>query len=200
MFARVALALPIGVGLTMALLFLMHAMIAAERGKTDLQTSARIVDFVRIERTEVIATREQRPDRPEAPEQAPSMPKPATAEQFSSEIKVAMAGPKLGVHEAEIGGLNYAVSDGEYVPLVKVAPRYPIRAAQRRLEGYVIVEFVVTTSGAVRDVRVIESTSELFEEAAIEAASKFKYKPRVVDGQPIEVSGVKNKITFKLDA
>jgi protein TonB len=70
---------------------------------------------------------------------------------------------------------------------------------QRRLEGYVIVEFVVTTSGGVRDVAVVESSSEIFESAAMEAALKFRYKPRVVDGIAIEVAGVQNRISFRLD-
>jgi protein TonB len=87
-------------------------------------------------------------------------------------------------------------SDGEYLPIVKVAPVYPTRALQRRLEGYVIVEFVVTANGSVRDVAVVESSDAVFERAAIEAALKFKYKPRVVDGSPIEVAGVQNRITF----
>jgi len=33
----------------------------------------------------------------------------------------------------------------------------------------------------------------------LQAATKFKYKPRVVDGQPIEVPGVQNKITFLIE-
>jgi len=52
----------------------------------------------------------------------------------------------------------------------------------------------------VTNVTVVESSAPIFEEAAIEAAQKFKYKPRVVDGVAIEVSGVQNKITFKLNA
>ncbi len=43
------------------------------------------------------------------------------------------------------------------------------------------------------------STSSLFERAASRAVLKFKYKPRVVDGQPVEVSGVKTRITFKIE-
>jgi protein TonB len=128
------------------------------------------------------------------------MPQPNSGQEFSGAIQVAMAGPELELRNPDIGGTGFDVTDGEYIPIVKVAPRYPMRAAQRRLEGYVIVEFVVTASGAVRDVTVIESTSELFEAAAVEAALKFKYKPRVVDGQPIEVSGVQNRITFRLNA
>ena len=82
-----------------------------------------------------------------------------------------------------IGGVGFGVSDGEYLPIVKVAPVYPSRALSRGLEGYVIVEFTVMSTGAVRDVSVVESTSSLFERAATTAALKFKYKPRVIDGE-----------------
>jgi periplasmic protein TonB len=92
------------------------------------------------------------------------------------------------------------LSDGEYLPIVKVAPVYPALAASRGLEGYVVVEFTVTPAGTVRDVVVVESSSELFNQAAVEATHKFKYKPRVVSGRPVEVSGVRNKITFVVEA
>lgn len=200
MFTRIALAVPFGAAVTMGLLFSMHMMIDSGRGLSHTAAAARIVDFIRVERSEVAETRAARPDRPETPEPAPAMPQPGNAEGFDSEIKLALAGPEIGFGQAEIGGIGFGASDGEYIPLVKVAPVYPMRAAQRRLEGYVIVEFVVTASGGVRDVVVVESTSELFEQAAVDAALKFKYKPRVVDGQAIEVSGVQNKITFKLSA
>lgn len=199
MFARICLAVPVGVAVTAALLILMHTMIESGHGMLDAVT-VRSVDFVRVQRDEVVATREERPERPEAPERAPAMPEPSAAQAFSGAIQVAVAGPNLALTDTELGGVGFDVSDGEYIPIVKVAPRYPMRAAQRRLEGYVVVEFVVTTTGAVRDVVVVESTSEIFESAAIEAALKFKYKPRIVDGQPIAVSGVQNKITFRLDA
>ena len=34
--------------------------------------------------------------------------------------------------------------------------------------------------------------------AAVKAAKKFKYKPKVIDGNPVETAGVLNKITFEL--
>lgn len=92
------------------------------------------------------------------------------------------------------------LADDEYVPIVKVAPIYPALAASQGLEGYVVVEFTVTPAGTVRDVVVIESSNELFHQAAIEATHKFKYKPRVVSGRPVEVPGVRNKITFVVEA
>ena len=65
---------------------------------------------------------------------------------------------------------------------------------------FVIVEFTVTKQGAVRDPIVVEANpSGIFEQAAIDAAMKFKYKPRVVNGEATEVSGVQNRITFQID-
>ena len=47
---------------------------------------------------------------------------------------------------------------------------------------------------------VVESQpNRIFDRAATQAAAKFKYKPRVIDGEPIEVPGVQNKITFEIE-
>ena len=76
---------------------------------------------------------------------------------------------------------------------------YPRRAAARGIEGYVLLECTVTKTGAVRDPRVLESKPPgIFDRAAMNASLKFKYKPKVVNGEPIEVSGVRNRITFEL--
>lgn len=198
MFARIACALPLGAAVTAGLLFCMHLLIETGQGSSE-PTVARVVDFVRIEREEIVQTSEKRPERPEPLESAPDMPQPDLADSFSSSIEIALARPAVDFGAA-ISGTGITVSDGEYLPVVKVAPVYPMRALQRRVEGYVIVEFVVTSSGAVTDVTVVESSAPIFEQAAIDAAQKFKYKPRVVDGVAIEVSGVQNKITFKLAA
>jgi len=48
------------------------------------------------------------------------------------------------------------------------------------------LEFTVTRTGSTRDVRVIESNAPVFENPAIEAAESFKYKPRLVDGEPVD--------------
>jgi periplasmic protein TonB len=99
----------------------------------------------------------------------------------------------------ELGGLGFGVSDGEYLPIVKVAPVYPARAASRGLEGYVIVEYTVTRTGTTRDPVVIESSSSLFDRAALDSALKYKYKPRVINGEAVEVPGVRTIIRFELE-
>ena len=95
------------------------------------------------------------------------------------------------------GGMN--IAEGDYLPIVRVAPVYPARALSRGLEGHVDLAFTVTTAGTVRDPVVLFSTSSMFERAAIRAVLKFKYKPRVVDGVPVDVPNVKTRITFRIE-
>lgn len=80
----------------------------------------------------------------------------------------------------------------------RVKPVYPSRAKKRDLEGYVDIALTVTATGTVKDPVVLFSTSSLFDSAAIQAVLKFRYKPRVVDGTPVEVQNVKTRITFEL--
>ena len=198
MFARTAIALPVGAVVTAALLYMMQLFITTGQGNPEIRILGS-VDFVRVEREQHIERREQRPEKPETSKRAPDVPQPEVNDTFGATIDVALSEPTIDFG-LELGGPGIVATDGEYLPIVKVAPVYPMRALQRRLEGYVVVEFVVTASGNVRDIVVVESSDTVFEQAAIDAATKFRYKPRVVDGQAIEVAGVQNRITFRLDA
>lgn len=87
----------------------------------------------------------------------------------------------------------------EYLPLVKAAPIYPPEAVAIGLEGYVIVEFTVNEEGRVEDLFIVESSSPLFEQAALDAAREFEYKPRMINGVPVKVPGIRNRITFVVE-
>jgi len=103
--------------------------------------------------------------------------------------------------QSGLGGIGFGVSDGEYLPIVVVRPAYPPRAAARGLEGYVVVRYTVTTTGETKDIEVVDSsTTGLFDNAAIEAVSKYRYKPRIIDGLAVEVPGVTTRIEFDLPA
>ena len=91
------------------------------------------------------------------------------------------------------------IAEGDYLPIVRVAPIYPARALSRGLEGYVDMGFTVTPVGTVEDPVVQFSTSTLFNRAASRAVLKFKYKPRVVDGIPVYSYDVKTRITFVIE-
>jgi TonB family protein len=108
--------------------------------------------------------------------------------------------PRVPDPSVELPARPFGLPDSDYLPIVKVSPVYPPRAAARGIEGYVVIEYTVTPAGTVSDIVVIESSSPLFERSALEAAAKFKYKPRVVGGESVAVSGVRAIIRFELDA
>tara|TARA_B100001540_G_scaffold176631_1_gene155926 strand:+ start:349 stop:948 length:600 start_codon:yes stop_codon:yes gene_type:complete len=197
MIGRYATAVGVGAGVTFGLLFIMQLLIATGQNALTEAENFRLGDFVRVERNEVIETKKEKPEKPPEPEEMPEMPAPDLANNFDNSMAVSVSAPQIST-SMNVGGVGFGISDGEYLPIVKVAPVYPARALQRGLEGYVIVEFTVTPAGTTRDATVVESTSTLFERAAVEAALKFKYKPRVIDGEAVEVPGVQNKISFEI--
>jgi periplasmic protein TonB len=106
----------------------------------------------------------------------------------------------VGAELSVDAGLSGGSGDGEYLPIVKVAPNYPRRAAAKGIEGYVVVEFTVTSLGTVADPVVVESDpADIFDREALAAVKKFKYKPKVENGKPVDVKGVRNIIRFELE-
>lgn len=86
------------------------------------------------------------------------------------------------------------------LPDVIVPASYPQRALDNGIEGYVILEYTITKSGSLQDVVVIDSSPPgYFEEAALRAATKFRYDPIIVNGEPIDVPRAQYKMLFKLE-
>ena len=103
--------------------------------------------------------------------------------------------PPTGESRTTIG----VFTDGPLVALVRVQPTYPARALSQGLEGYVVVQFDVSTDGHVINVAVVDSSHTVFDGAAVKAARKFRFKPRIVNGTPLETLGIQNLFRFELD-
>jgi protein TonB len=74
-----------------------------------------------------------------------------------------------------------------------------MRARQSRIEGYVDVEFTVASNGSVKNAVVLGAEpSNIFERAALQAVSNWKYSPRIEDGRPVECAGTKVRIAFRM--
>jgi len=183
---------------TFLLLLLMQLLIASGKQALTAKQDFRFVDFVRVKRDETVNTEDNKPDKPEKPDTPPDTPPPQSMDDVDTSAAVNMT-PVSGGIDADIGVGGFQIVDGDYLPIVKVAPIYPRRALSRGVEGNCLVEFTVTELGTVRDPFIVECTSGLFERASMNAVLKFKYKPRVVDGNPIEVPGVRHVITYKLE-
>jgi TonB family protein len=97
-----------------------------------------------------------------------------------------------------VDGRAMAQDTSDIVPLVRINPDYPPDALAARVEGSVILEFTVTTTGTIKDAVVVESSSPVFDAAALAALGRWRYQPKMENGQPVERRGVRTIIRFQL--
>lgn len=201
MYVRMGIGAVLGVCVTAGLFWMMQYMIATADRSLNEEGMTNIVDFVRLKRDEDIVRRQRKPEKPPEPEKPPPEPPPPQMDMLNPTAeKIAISAPPAETDIKMSGGFSLGVGEGDYLPIVKVAPIYPQRALQRGVEGYCVVQYTVTRNGTIKDPFVIEDqcTSSMFHRASVEASLKFKYKPRVIDGQAVEVPGVQNKFTYEI--
>lgn len=199
---RTLFIIPQAAFITLLLIVLMVSLIEFADKSLDKSKRIKIPDIlmpeVEIEVQRII----EKPEKPKVDETPPPEIPKQNFDKIDGNASVGqVAAPDKIKAKLELNiGEGLQATDGEYLPIVKVAPQYPRRALTRGIEGYVIVEYTVTKQGTVKDPIVIEAQPEgIFDDAAIKSALRYKYKPRVVDGEPVEVSGVRTKINFNIE-
>lgn len=200
MIGRYAFSIAIGVVVTLSLLFIMQLLIATGEDIIQKERTRAQLDFVRVKRDENLDTDDFEPEKPPPPPEVPPETPPQEMDNIDPNTPtINIAAPTVSANTdiGGPGGMN--IAEGDYLPIVRVAPVYPARALSRGLEGYVDMSFTVTPTGTVENPVVMYSTSSLFDRAATQAVLKFKYKPRVVDGVPVAVPNVKTRISFKIE-
>jgi protein TonB len=162
------------------LFYTMQYLIVRADRTLDKDAKSYVIDFVRVEHEEIVRKKKHKPKKPPQTKEPP--PEPPTPELDKAKptteiIEVAAMDFNVDI-KMSAEGFTLTPSDGDYLPIVKIAPIYPRRALSRGIEGYVLLEFTVSKVGTVKDIKVIESEpSSIFNNAAIKAAQKFKYKP-----------------------
>jgi protein TonB len=200
MIGRYIISIVVGTIITLTLIFVMHLLIEYGEEAMSKPRDRHMLEFVRVKRNENLNVEEQTPEKPPKPPEVPPEVPPQDMDNVDPNAPSVNIPPPSVNNNVDIGGPGgMNVAEGDYLPIVRVAPIYPARALSRGIEGYVDMSFTVTTAGTVKDPVVDYSTSSLFERAASQAVLKFKYKPRVVDGVPVEVPGVKTRISFQLE-
>ena len=199
---RLMLTLAFGMVVAGLLTLFMHVLIEFSQHKLDESAKANFLDFVRVKREERSERKKTKPQRPQAQDTPPAPPTPQAQQDSGSDAGLQVSVPTVSTAmNVDVGGLGIGTGDGEYLPIVKVAPAYPLRAAAAGIEGTCLVEYTVTTTGATRDVKVVDGECvREFMRPSIQAAKKFKYKPRVVGGEAIEVPNVRNRFEYTLDS
>lgn len=88
----------------------------------------------------------------------------------------------------------------QYQPISKKPPAYPRRALDRGMEGDCTVTYTVTREGRVKDPQVVDGACDdpMFERPSLNAAKSFHYQPRLINGQPVDVSGIRNTFRYRI--
>jgi TonB family protein len=114
--------------------------------------------------------------------------------QPSAEAVAKNTGPSTQEHDAD----KKPVISG-IMPLIKVNPIYPNRAASHDIEGWVRVEFTILADGSVADAIVVQSMPEaVFDDAALAAIEQWQFKPKMVNGIAVP-QRAGQQLQFKLD-
>jgi protein TonB len=194
------LAILFGLGASLGFAWFMYTLIHASEMRLSEVSNTQLLDFVRMKRSEAVQRKDRKPERPQVNEVPDAPPRADQSSSSGEQLAVSIDAPISAAADMGLdAGLGMVGGDGDYLPIVKVAPLYPRRALSRGIEGECLVRYSVTTAGTVKDVEVIaeECADEVFHRPSIEAAKRFKYKPRVVDGVAIEVRGVLNRFYFE---
>lgn len=200
---RLLLSIPIGIAITFGLFVLMAQLIANNQRGPDASEEAPRIDIVMQKPSDSVQERTRTPPPPPPPPQAP--PPPQTAEPDTTDADA--GGINLDVPQVSTGGVDAGIGDisgalmkdGDATPIVRIEPRYPAQAARDGIEGWVELSFTIDEVGGVIDVDVIDSQPKrIFDREAKKALSKWKYKPKIVDGKPVKQPGLTVKLDFSL--
>ena len=193
MLVAILMAIPVTVGLFM----IMHSLIDKDFENPEV-SNTKIAELVQPDEEIQLDTTTKKPEKAEEPEEPPpDIEMTQISLDMSTDIENAAPAQQVSL---DINSTGMSSGDGEYLPIVKVAPIYPRRAQTRGISGYCIIEYTVTKSGSIKDPHVVDcQPSGVFDKASLKASLKFKYKPRVVDGEAIAVAGVQNKFTYELE-
>ena len=197
-----------GIIISLALFWLMQTMISNNQQGFEKTENLQMTEFVRLKRETKLQTKDRKvPDEP-PPEKRPPPPKmqmqqvqvtqnnlpqmdmpvldiPLQTGQFSGSL---MSGVQLGV-----GKISTNV-----IPLVRIPPRYPMRAANRGIEGWVKIEFTITEQGTVKDAVVVDAQpGKTFNRAALQAIKRWKFKAKIIGGEAFEQRAIQ-VLQFKL--
>ena len=206
--SRLIPALLLGLVISLGLFWLMQYMVMNNQQGLKETDDLRMVEFVRLKRETRIQHKDRKiPDKP-PPKKRPPPPRMQVAK--TSVVKNDI--PDLDMPNLDIplqagrfsgpilGGVSMGAGkvSSNVIPLVRIPPRYPMRAARRKIEGWVKVEFTITENGTVKDAVVVDAQPpEIFNREALQAIARWKFKAKIIDGEAFEQRAVQ-VLQFKL--
>ena len=188
----------------LVLFYIMSALISntPDINKQAKQTS--LIEFIRVKPRTFLDEKKRK-----LPEKKPKEMKPPKMKMLSSALsKPQKMNQQMNLPDIKsilksggpaVGGLGMAMGS-EVTPLIRIEPQYPRKAAMQGIEGWVILQFNLTPAGSVSDVQVLSARPpRIFDREAIKALRKWKYRPKMENGKPVEQKGMKVQLNFKLE-
>lgn len=207
---RIICSLLLGLIIVLALFWGMQYLIMNNQQDLKATDNQSRFNIGRIKQESKTQTKERQiPNKPK-PKKRPAQPKmKAYTAQVSKVTAPDMDMPNLDIplHTSNfsgsvLSGQNIKMGGGaistSVIPLVRIPPQYPMRAANRRIQGWVKVEFTITTKGKVKDAVVIDAKpNSIFNRAALKAIKRWVFKPLIIAGEAQEQRAVQT-LEFKL--
>ena len=199
---RWSLSMAMACGITLALFYFMQALIATGG---DLEQNLSIVKIVDATMPDIAMEVVEEIDKPEPIEDNTEVPEEAPEWQINLSEGPAINIDRGGIEidtGLELSNASISATDGDYLPLVAIAPQYPTRAAQRGIQGWCLVSFTVDGLGNVVEetIEVVDAEPQsIFDRSSERAAARFKFQPRVIDGVGVDVPGVQYLFRYQLE-
>ena len=184
---------------------LMFMLISGKHNPLKSVSDYAVLDFIQLQADSDLNVRSR-----QLPKEKKIEPKPTSSQSFSRQqtndidISPSSLNNKMSLQNFRfssgpfLGNPDQLSGDGDVVPIVRITPMYPRKAAIKGIEGWVKLEFTITQDGGVSDVKILSAKPRrMFNRAAIKSILKWKFKPRVVSGKAV-ASRATQTIEFKL--
>ena len=94
------------------------------------------------------------------------------------------------------GTLTISKGVAEGMIVQRIVPVYPAIARAVRLEGTVVLQATISKTGTIENLRIL-SGPQILQQAAINAVQQWRYRPYLLNGDPVEVETTIN-VNFTL--
>ena len=193
---RFASALPTAALTTITLIYGMHVLIARDYVEPET-TPDRTFPVVVMEDPKPITPIYEQPQKIDDPETPP--PAPTTQPDPSNQVTTGV-GPEITEVVIDKGTQLHVNTGGNLVKQVMIAPVYPRRALERGIEGFVDVSYDVTAYGTTTNLAVLHAQPEgVFEKAALAAVARWKFRPQIIDEEPVPAPGQRERLRFTIE-
>ena len=203
-FIKISACVSLALLTSLVLFYFMSALISKTPELKKGNEMAGLIEFIRIKPRSFLDEKKRK-----LPEKKLKKMKPPKMKMLSSALpKPQKMNPNMNLPDLKsilksggpaLGGMG-GIMGSEVTPLVRIEPQYPRKARMQNIEGWVTLQFNITPAGTVSGIQILDSKpSRIFDRAAVKALRKWKYRPKVEDGKPVEQKNLRVQLKFTLE-